>query len=100
MQTLAARAAAIGARARLGAERLEKSAPPALSALLVNRPRAARIIEREDRRLGDRVGSPEACWVAWVALDLGRPPFVALDDDAEPEPFVGQRRGVVRGDQG
>src|SRR5262249_12945536 len=42
--------------------------------------RALRVVEAEDRRLMNRRGAAETGGVEGVALDLGRPALVALDE--------------------
>src|SRR5262249_35182743 len=45
-----------------------------------DRLRPLRVVQAEDRRLRERVGGAEAGGVARVALDLGRPALVSLDE--------------------
>ena len=62
------------------ADRAEKRRPRTDLAEVGQRLRAIGIVEAEDRGLREDVGRAEAARVQRVALDLGRPPFVALDE--------------------
>ena len=65
-----------------------------------DRLRAVGIVEAEHGRLDEGARGPEGRGVRRVALDLGRPPFVALDDQAVGAPAERHRRRVVAGDSG
>ena len=75
-------------------------APGLPRALQRDRLRAVGIVEAEHRRLDARARGPEGRGVRRVSLDLGRPPFVALDDQAVGAPAERHRRRVVAGDPG
>ena len=59
--------------------------------------RAVRVVEREDGRLGEGIGRTQAGRMVRIPLDLGRPPHVALDQDAAREPVRRDRRGEEQG---
>ena len=60
-----------------------------------DRLRAARIIERQDRRLHDRAGTAEAGRMVGVTLDLDRPRHLMGDQDAGRIAVLGRRRRVI-----
>jgi hypothetical protein len=62
-----------------GAERAERKNVAKVGEV----PRAIRIVKAEDRRLRVQIGRPAARRVIGVAFDLGRPPFMALHEQAE-----------------
>ena len=63
-----------------------------------DRLRAVGIVEAEHGRLDPRARGPERRGVRGVSLDLGRSPFVALDDQAVGAPAERHGRRVVAGD--
>ena len=63
-------------------KRLERSNLAAMG----DRLRAIGVVERQHRRLREDVGRAEARRMLRVALDLGRAPFVALDEQADADP--------------
>ncbi len=65
-----------------------------------DRLRAVGIVEAEHGRLDDGARGPESRWVRRVSFDLGRSPFVALDDQAVGAPAERHGRRVVAGDPG
>ncbi len=73
-------------------------APGLPSTLLHDRLRAVGIVEAEHGGLDARARGPEGRGVRGVALDLGRSPFVALDDQAVGAPAERHGRRVVAGD--
>ena len=68
-------------RGQRGADRAEKRRPRADLAEIGERLRAVGIVEPENRGLREHVGRAEAARMQRVAFDLGRPPFVALDEE-------------------
>src|SRR6185503_3649075 len=68
-----------------GAHRREERAPGADLAAVRDHLRAVGVVQPEERRLLYGVRGAEAGRVPGVPLDLGRPPVVALDQDAGPE---------------
>ncbi len=77
------------------AQGLAEGAPGAVLPLIEHGLRAIGIVEAEDVRLAEHVGRPEALRVVGVALDLRRPPLVALHEDAARVAVVGDRGGEV-----
>ena len=73
-------------------------APGLPRTLLHDRLRAVGIVEAEHGRLDERARGPEGRGVRRVSLDLGRSPFVALDDQAVGAPAERHGRRVVAGD--
>ncbi len=68
-------------RRQRAAHRRDEPAPRPHAAEFGDRVRAIRIVEGEDRRLGEQVGAAAGGRVVDVALDLGRAAFVALDQE-------------------
>ena len=77
-----------------------KSAQLAAAPPLRGARRPLGVVQVEDRGLRHEVGGAEARRVRFVALDLGRPALVRLDDQAERVAAALEHRGVVRGDAG
>jgi hypothetical protein len=75
------------------AHRRDEPAPRPHAAELRDRVRAIRIVEGEDRRLGEQVGAAAAGRVVDVALDFGRAAFVALDQQPGGDAAERHRRG-------
>src|SRR5687768_5689736 len=72
---------------------------PGLSrTLLRDRLRPVGIVEAEHGRLDARARRSLRRRVRWISLDLRRPPFVALDDQAVRAPAEWHGRRVVAGD--
>ena len=90
-----ARAAIRGMRLRQFPPGHHEIVPGFSRALQPDRLRAVRIVEAEHRRLDAHARAPQRRWVRWVSLDLGRPSFVALDDQAVGASMERHRRGVV-----
>ena len=61
-----------------------------------DRARPIGIVEVENRRLREHIGGAAAARVIGVALDLGRPPLVALDEQPGADAAEGHRRRVVK----
>src|SRR5205085_4115776 len=67
------------------AQRSQKCAPGADFALESYSPCAIRIVELQDRGLGESIACAQAGGVFGVAFDLRRPPFVALGQHSGSE---------------
>src|SRR5439155_6172525 len=74
--------------------RAEKRRPRPDLADVGQRLRAVRIVEAENRRLREHVGCAEAARMERVALDLRRPPLVALDEETRRDAAERHRRRV------
>ena len=89
-----ARAVGLGhLQARLQGD--EEIAPGRDFAEVADHLRAVGIVETEDGRLHLRVGAAERGRVVGIALDLRRPPHVALDEHARADAAEGERGGEV-----
>ena len=74
-----------------------KSPPARRPSLLEDGGRAIGIVEVKNRRLRLGVGGTTAVGVLGISLDLGWPPFVALDQDGEGDAGAGHRGRVKVG---
>ncbi len=55
-----------------------------------------RIVQAQDRRLRDRVGVPQTGGMIGIALDLGGPAFVLLNNDPAGESAQDKRRRIIQ----
>ena len=74
------------------AHRAQKRGPRADFADVRQGPHAMGIVEPEDRGLREHVSRPQARRMHRIAFDLGRPPFVALDQQARRRSADAHRR--------
>ena len=79
---------------------LPKRFPTCRRCFVHGRPRALRIIEREDRRLSHGVRRAQAFRMVGIALYFRGAPQVRLDEDPAGEALHGHRRGVEFRDPG
>ena len=61
----------------------QELAPGADPAMIVNSLRPIGIVETQNRRLVEEIGSTEASRMLRIALDLGRPSFMTFDKESD-----------------